>query len=235
MLILFDIDLTLVNTHGLGMTCLGRAGRSLFGPGFTSEGVDYGGRLDTLIIPDLLTNSGVEPTAANADKLRVGYAGELREALAGDGRSEALPGTHDLVDGLSSLGGITLGLLTGNFEETGTMKIEHAGFSVDRFAVRVWGDDSPHTPPARSHLPPVGIERFASMQGRPVDPEQVVIVGDTVHDVSCALDNGCRVLAVATGHHDADRLRDAGAHRVVDDLTRTQDLIGWLTSPTPTA
>jgi len=232
MLILFDIDLTLVNTHGLGMACLGEAGRSLFGPGFSSEGVDFGGRLDPLIIHDLLVQSGVEPTPDNARALRIGYADCFARALEGDGRSDPLPGALELVESLGTLDGVTLGLLTGNFEETGTLKIDRAGFEIGRFAVRVWGDDSPHTPPNRSHLPGVGIERYASLQGRAIEPEQVVIVGDTVHDVSCALDNACRVLAVATGHHDADRLTQAGAHRVVGDLTRTEDIVGWLTNPT---
>ncbi len=232
MLILFDIDLTLVNTHGSGMRCLQEAGRALFGPGFSAEGVDYGGRLDPLIVRDLLVNSGVEPTAEHARSLRAGYAERMHAAYnSGGARSEPLPGTHGLVESLSGLGGVTLGVLTGNFEETGTLKLRHAGFDMDRFAVRVWGDCSPKDPPHRSDLPPIGIERFASMQEGATDPQQVVIIGDTVHDVSCALDNGCRVLAVATGHHDADRLDRAGAHRVVGDLTRTEDIVAWLTDP----
>lgn len=235
MLILFDIDMTLVQTHGSGIRCLTDAGRSLFGDHFTAEGIEYGGRLDPLIIHDLLVNSKVEPSADNARSLRDGYAERMNAMYeSGEGKSDALPGTHDLVDSLAGLEGITLGLLTGNFEETGTLKLRHAGFGMDPFAVRVWGDCSPHDPPHRSHLPPVGIERFAAMQGSPPDPEQVVIIGDTIHDVSCALDNGCRVLAVATGHHDAGRLEQAGAHRVVGDLTRTEDIVAWLTTPAPT-
>ncbi|HCT45912.1 MAG TPA: phosphatase, partial [Phycisphaerales bacterium] len=48
------------------------------------------------------------------------------------------------------------------------------------------------------------------------------------HDVTCALDNDCRVLAVATGHATRQELEDAGAHLVVDDLTNTQDLLEWI-------
>jgi phosphoglycolate phosphatase len=233
MLILFDIDMTLVTTHGSGVRCLNDAGKALFGDGFSSTGIEYGGRLDPLIIHDLLVNARVEPSAEHAAALRAGYAQRM-QALheSGDAKSDALPGTHDLVDALADIEGITLGLLTGNFEETGTLKVRHAGFAMHPFAVRVWGDCSPHTPPHRSHLPPVGIERFAALHGRAIDPQQVVIIGDTVHDVSCALDNGCRVLAVATGHHPADQLTQAGAHRVVGDLTRTEELVEWLTTPT---
>lgn len=232
MLVLFDIDMTLLTTHGSGIACLTDAGRGLFGPAFTAEGISYGGRLDPLIIHDLLVNAGVDPTPDHAARLRAGYADRFRAAFErGDARSEALPGAPDLVRSLAAVPGVTLGLLTGNFAETGTLKLEHAGYTMDPFAIRVWGDDSPHTPPTRSHLPPVGIERFTTMQRRALGPEQVVIIGDTIHDVSCALDNGCRVLAVATGHDHADRLTNAGAHRVVDDLTRTGDLTEWITTP----
>lgn len=236
MLILFDIDMTLVKTHGSGIRCLTDAGRSLFGDHFTAEGIEYGGRLDPLIMHDLLVNSEVDPSPENARSLRDGYAERMETMYrSGDGKSEALPGTHDLVASLAGLDAVTLGLLTGNFEETGTLKVRHAGFDLEAFPIRVWGDCSPHDPPHRSHLPPVGMERFGSMQGRSTDPENVVIIGDTVHDVSCALDNACRVLAVATGHHDADRLTQAGAHRVVGDLTRTEDIVAWLTQPVQNA
>ena len=96
----------------------------------------------------------------------------------------------------------------------------------------MWGDDSPHTPPAREHLPPVGIDRHAALTGARLRAEEVVVIGDTIHDVSCALAHGCRALAVATGHHSADQLAAAGAHRVVQDLTHTGDIAAWLTAPT---
>ena len=54
MLILFDIDLTLISTFGSGMLALEQAGKDLFGPSFTIKGVEFAGRLDPLIIDDLL-------------------------------------------------------------------------------------------------------------------------------------------------------------------------------------
>jgi phosphoglycolate phosphatase-like HAD superfamily hydrolase len=55
-----------------------------------------------------------------------------------------------------------------------------------------------------------------------------VIVGDTPHDVDCALTHGCRALGVATGGHAADELRAAGAHHVTPDLADTTSLLAWL-------
>jgi phosphoglycolate phosphatase-like HAD superfamily hydrolase len=78
----------------------------------------------------------------------------------------------------------------------------------------------------------VGIDRHAALKGARLPSEQVIIIGDTVHDVACALANGCRVLAVATGHDPADALARAGAHRVVEDLSDTQGITTWLTNGT---
>lgn len=229
-LILFDIDRTLLDTDGVGIGCLRDAGRALFGDSFTADGVPFGGRLDPLIIRDMLGASGVEHTPEHALAMRRGYAERLGRALERPGAARALGGTAELIAALTALPEPpTLGLLTGNFEETGRLKLAAAGFDADAFAVRVWGDDSPHDPPAREHLPPVGIDRHAALKGARLASEQVIIIGDTVHDVSCALANGCRVLGVATGHHDADALARAGAHRVVEDLTDTHGILAWIT------
>lgn len=233
MLILFDIDRTLLETQAAGMHCLLEAGRALFGPSFTIDGVPFGGRLDPLIIRDILAASGVEHTPERALAMRRGYHERMIRVMAMPGSARALPGTARLVDALAPVPGLALGLLTGNFEETGRLKLSAAGFDTDRFPVRVWGDDSPFDPPAREHLPPVGIERYTAMKGVRPRSEDVVIIGDTVHDVSCALANGCRVLGVATGHDSADTLARAGAHRVVEDLSDTQGIHAWLTRSGP--
>ncbi len=232
MLILFDIDRTLLEARGAGMVCLQDAGRALFGDHVSAEGIEFGGRLDPLIIHDMLGRAGVLASPQNIRAMRSAYAERFARAIGVSATCTALDGTHELVEALSLLPAVTLGLLTGNFEETGRLKLAAAGFDIERFPVRVWGDDSPHAPPARDHLPPVGIERHASLHGTRLPPEQVVIIGDTIHDVSCALAHGCRVLAVATGHNTAAELAAAGAHRVVEDLSRTGDILAWLTEPT---
>lgn len=232
MLILFDIDRTLLETDAAGMACLLDAGRSLFGPSFTIDGVPFGGRLDPLIIREILAASGVEHTRERALAMRRGYHERMTGLMARPGSARALPGTAALVAELAAMGDdLVLGLLTGNFEETGRLKLGAAGFDADAFPVRVWGDESPFDPPAREHLPPVGVERYAAMKGHRPDPEDVVIIGDTVHDVACGLANGCRVLGVATGHDSADNLARAGAHRVVESLSDTQGIKAWLTAP----
>ena len=80
--------------------------------------------------------------------------------------------------------------------------------------IGAFGDEAP----SRPELVPVAAERFAVAHGTRIAPSCILVIGDTPRDVHCALENGCRALAVATGLHSIDVLRDAGAHVVVEDL-----------------
>ncbi len=231
MLILFDIDMTLLSSNHIGIDCLRDAGRSLFDSDFTVEGIVFGGGIDPVIVTDMLTLNNVEPTQVNIDAMRSTYHRLLVEIADERAIAQPLAGAHDLVHASATHPSQpTLGLLTGNYQETGTIKVVSAGFDPSLFTINAWGDCSPHQEPKRSHLPPVAIERYQAMKNTTLDPQSVIVIGDTIHDVSCAKVNGCRALAVATGQDDASTLRDAGADLVVDDLTQTEELIEWIMS-----
>ena len=226
MLILFDIDMTMITTGGSGMRAMVEAGVELFGAGFHAEGVSFAGSLDPVIFSEILINNGQVDTPEMHRRLRAVYARRL-EAKLTPGVARALPGVMELLDGVEK-SGATLGLLTGNFEETGSMKLRSAGIDPTRFAVRVWGDESPHAPPLREHLVPVGIARGCTVRGAALAGGEVVVIGDTPHDVRCASASGCRSLGVATGHFSVEKLAEAGATRVVRDLSDTRGVLSWL-------
>lgn len=230
MLILFDIDMTLISTLGAGMLALGEAGQELFGPSFSIERVDFAGRLDPLIIDDLLRLNGQAATDANRDAMRRGYANHLVSRLADPSRSHALPGVLPLLGRLRARQDVQIGVLTGNFPETGALKLRACGIDPAWFTINAWGDESPHSPPAREHLPPVAMARYKVIHSREIAPTSVVVIGDTPHDASCALANGCRALGVATGQSSIDTLRASGFHRVVENLSATDDIESWLMS-----
>lgn len=229
MLILFDIDATLITTGGAGRRAMVEAGRMLHGAGFHAEGVDFAGRLDPLILRDLLAANGVETTPAAMASIRETYRGALLAELASTGVAQPLPGVIDLLGVLARPGArATLGLLTGNFAETGSIKLRSAGIDPDGFAIRVWGDESPHEPPARDHLPGVAIERVSKAWGRAARGEEVVVIGDTPHDIACARAHGCRVIAVATGKFPREDLLHADL--TLPDLADVDGVLRWLTA-----
>jgi len=226
MLVLFDIDGTLLLTHGAGLRAMSRALADVHGPAASGEygfdGIDTSGRLDTHIWRDLSRKHGLADDDATHASFRARYCHHLEQGFAGESTSQALPGAIDLVERLHREPRVTLGLLTGNYPETGRLKVRIAGFDPDRFVIGAFASDG-HD---RRSLTPVARERFVERHGRPLPAEHTLIIGDTPHDVDCAKAHGCRCLAVLTGRHAADEL--AGADRIVADLTATDDLVAWI-------
>lgn len=227
MLVLFDIDGTILRTFGLGVRAMGQAGRELHGEHFDELLVEYAGRLDPLIINDLLVAHELDVNDDATHTFRLTYRKHL-ELILEDTPAELCPGVNELIDALERTEGVTLGLLTGNYPETGAVKLRSGGIDPERFIIQVWGEDSPHDPPARTHLPPVGIERYLESRQREIDPQDVVIIGDTPEDIACAASSGCRCIAVATGKFSTVELSAAGADLAVGDLSDTDAIVGWI-------
>ncbi|MGA0173339.1 MAG: HAD family hydrolase [Phycisphaerales bacterium] len=226
MLVLFDIDGTLLLTHGAGLRAMSRALADVHGPHACGEygfdGVDTSGRLDSHIWRDLSRRHGLADDDATHATFRTRYHHHLEQAFRDDAQAHALPGALPLVERLRREPQITLGLLTGNYPETGRLKVRMAGFDPDHFVIGAFASDGAD----RRALTPVARARFAERHGREVPAGQTIIIGDTPHDVDCAKAHGCRCLAVTTGRHPAEEL--VGADRIVADLTATEDLATWI-------
>jgi len=235
MLILFDVDATLITTSRLGIAAMGHAGREQFGENFNENTVEYAGRLDPLIIADLLAAHDQPVTHDAINAFHAGYRTHLARLLAERNTAKTCPGVPALLDALFAIKGLCVGVLTGNFPDTGRIKLAAAGIDTDRFHLHVWGCDSPHDPPARDHLPGVALQRYHTLHARHADPSQVWIIGDTPHDIACAKAHNCRSLGVATGMFDEENLRAAGADHTAPDLSQTDDIRRVLTGAPTTS
>jgi len=208
-LLLFDLDGTLLRTSGAGARAMERAGKFIWGDRFSLAGINFGGSLDPVILQQAATSGNLEFDDDRHRSFRSAYSSELTLEFAQATSAEALPGILDLLEGLRAAACATIGLLTGNYEETGCLKLTAAGFDPHWFSPRIWGDAAATRP---------GLVEHALRLHPEVLPEAVIVVGDTPRDVECAKVNGCRVLAVATGASSKGDLVHAGADVVVDDL-----------------
>jgi phosphoglycolate phosphatase-like HAD superfamily hydrolase len=227
MLVLFDIDGTLLTSLKAGLRGMQMAFLELHGVDVDFSDVEIAGRLDTLIWRDMTRKYGLPADAGAHEQFRDTYTRCLAQVFKERNTAEALPGTHALVDAVRATPNVTIGLLTGNYEATGMLKVRHAGFDHAGFVVNAWGDDGPD----RRSLVPVAMERYRSRHGTSVAAQRVVILGDTPHDVDCAKAHGARVLAVATGQFTVDQLRQAGADHVAANLSDTAELCKWIVNP----
>ncbi|MFK7958986.1 MAG: HAD family hydrolase [Phycisphaerales bacterium] len=216
MLILFDIDGTLLRTRRPGFDPFEDAGRALHGPAFSMAGVDYAGRLDPDIWRRAAEANGVDDPAGAEAAFRAQYARTFAAGFERGMECFALDGAIELVARVREDPGLTTGVLTGNYPETGRIKLGQAGFDVDGFDVQVWASDGLH----RRDLPPVALERWRAAGARTARAEHMVVVGDTPHDVDCARHAGARVIAVGTGpSYGRQELIPLGPDAFVEDLS----------------
>lgn len=217
-LLLFDIDQTLLDTAGAGRRAMQQAGTSLFGQRFSFEGISFAGKLDPLLFFEAARRCGLSNPEAEEVRFRHAYAAQLADELHRNCDSvRLLPGVLDLLTTLRTLdaeSGLVLGLLTGNYRQTASMKLQAVGIDAEWFPITAFGDEGP----SRPDLVPVAFRRYEARQARVADPSRVLVIGDTPEDVYCAKTHGCVALAVATGNYSTLQLADAGADVVLEDL-----------------
>lgn len=219
-LLLFDIDGTLVLTGRAGITAMQQAARELFGEDFSFEGIPLAGRLDGQIWGDAARRNGVDP--AEEPALRQRYFEHLSTCRPAPGKTWALPGSRAMVAQFHEEDGIDLGILSGNYPECGRYKLSVAGFDPAMFRCNAWGSDAG----TRRDLPPVAMECYRQLYGKPISPGEIAVIGDTPADIDCARNNGCLSIAVATGPaHDIHALEAAGPDILLVDLSSPDALL----------
>ncbi|NWG13616.1 MAG: HAD family hydrolase [Acidobacteria bacterium] len=225
--VLFDIDGTLLLSSRVGYRAMLEAAGHMVGRPVTLTGVDFAGRLDPEIWAGIAGLNEIENAASREAEFRASYTSILARMVREDDIVQLLPGVSDLVQRLRNDGAVTLGLLTGNYPETGLLKIRAAGLDPRDFPVAAWGCDGN----SRRDLPRVAMRRYAEKFGRPIPPNRVLVIGDTPIDIDCARANGCVALGVATGpSYSLGDLQASLPDLAVSDLADTEYLVSWILS-----
>ena len=225
-LVLFDIDGTLVLTGGAGVRAMTRACDEIVGSSNALHGVAVAGRTDWIILSDALERMGRDLDAQLFAALRDRYVTYLRDEIQvpGHGVKAVMPGIQALLDDLQARDGVYLGLLTGNFEAGARIKLEY--FDLWRyFQCGAFGDDAAD----RNALVPFAVSRAREFGVPDLAPHDILVVGDTPHDIACARAVGATPVAVATGMFTTEQLRDSGADIVFRDLSDTAAFTSLLT------
>jgi len=204
---LFDIDNTLLYTGGAGSFAMNSAFREIFGIEDGFGKVEFSGRTDLFIVSEGLRQHGVDGDVQRNIERFVSRYYELLPSALRDREGSLMPGFPELLDALS--GDAKLGLATGNFSRSAGMKLAHYG--IDSFFE---GGGFGEVSVDRAAVVKAAIENVADGRG----PEDVVVIGDTPHDITAALANGVRAVGVATGNYSVDDLQSSGADLVFENF-----------------
>jgi len=221
--VLFDIDNTLLYTGGAGSHAMNLAFAELFAVDDGFRNIEFSGRTDLFILQSGLAHGGIEGEPhGHVDAFVKRYV-ELLPASLVEREGHLMPGFPELLAALRDAGA-TLGLATGNFREGARLKLEYfdiAGF----FQGGGFGEVSLE----RADVVAAAIAAVANG----AHPSEIIVVGDTPHDITSALDNGAIGVGVATGTYTADQLRESGAHTVFKDFADWQAAAESLLNITP--
>jgi phosphoglycolate phosphatase-like HAD superfamily hydrolase len=217
---LFDIDNTLLYTGGAGGVAMSQAFEDLYGIPDGFMGIEFSGRTDLYILESALRKHGVEGSAAdNLEAYTARYYELLPESIENcRPKGHINPGFPELVLALAETSAV-IGLATGNFSRAGHIKLEAYGLG-GLFSAGGYGEISLD----RADVVADAIRNVADG----ASSAEIVVIGDTPHDITAATANGARAVGVATGHDSVDVLRDSGADEVFVDFTDWESAVGRL-------
>jgi phosphoglycolate phosphatase-like HAD superfamily hydrolase len=213
-LVLFDIDGTLVHTGHAGTQAFAKTFATEFSLHHGAEKMKFAGRTDVSLVREFFRIHALPETAGHFAQFFGRYVFWLDHILARS-QTQICPGVWELIHALRALPQPpTLGLLTGNIQLGAEIKLRH--FDLwDQFAFGGFADDHEE----RDHIAAAALARGRRVLGKHLQPQEVVVIGDTPFDVRCGKFIGAKTLAVATGGAKLEELKVLKPDWAVANLT----------------
>lgn len=215
-LILWDIDGTLIVSHGAGVRAMELALTKRFGVTCDLRQIDWAGRTDSWITGAVFKLVGLPDTPQNAHDYLEAYLELLPRELRDGPQGRVLPGVFELLETLHRRPDVAQGLLTGNLRRGAEFKLTH--YKVwHYFEFGAFADDSPQ----RNDLGPHALRRAKEKHAVEFSPAETFIIGDTPHDIACGQVIGAKTIAVATGKYSVAELQAHAPTAVFEDFADT--------------
>lgn len=218
-LLIFDIDGTLLLTGGTGRIAFERAFQELHGIEDSWGPVIPDGKTDQQIFWEIFDRHfKKQPTTAELEKIFSSYERHFKLEIDITPGFRVMPGVPELLNRLTALSHITLGIATGNIAPVAHFKLRRANLHT-HFRFMGTASDSHDRP----MLVKQAIERGRAIAG-PIDDQSVFVIGDAITDIIAAKENGVRSIAVATGSTSKQELANHNPDYLLDDLSHPKSL-----------
>ena len=224
-LLIFDIDGTLIASGGAGSSAMRAAFAALWGAEDGFKNVEFSGRSDRAIFRNAfqLCGLGDNLTPEQFQRAKRAYLRRLDQSLAAH-NGVILPGVVPLLQRLCQDETVTLTLGTGNFRNGALRKLRHYGLdgffrepTATGFRHGGFGDNV-------EERPLLVEEAIRSAQCHAGKHDTIMVIGDTVHDITAAKANNVIAIGVATGTASEPDLAHAGADVVLANLESVGDI-----------
>lgn len=220
LLLLWDIDSTLLYSGGAGEEALRQVLLNHFGILDDLGDIEIAGRTDTAIIFDICRKHKTHHLSAT-EFLEL-YLEHLPSSLAKK-KGGVFPGVREILEWSHAHPEVHNALLTGNVKKGAFFKLTHFGLDP-YFEFGAFGDDSMD----RNQLGPIALERARTQLNKDFHIHFTWVIGDTPRDIHCAQALGCKALAVGTGRYSVKALEAHKPDRVVSNLSDYSSIIRYL-------
>ncbi len=215
--VFFDVDGTLIRTGGAGKAAFAYTLSSVFGVRNVADRVQFAGRTDVSLVRELFALGGIEPTRTNFQRFFDAYPFWL-DFLLRRNTGEVIPGVWPFIRALQQVDKPpVLGLLTGNIRLGAEIKLRHFGL-WDVFQTGAFGDDAED----RARIAECARRRASQLLNTELAGHEILVIGDTPHDIRCARAIGAKTLAVLTGAGSRGQLGANKPDWLVEDLGRVE-------------
>jgi phosphoglycolate phosphatase len=210
--VLFDVDETLVHTGGAGARSWMAAFEKLYDLRADIGQHTSAGETDPQVARETFTAVvGHDPSDDELDRLYGQYLLHLADDIGVSEGYRVLPGVDDTLLALGQAG-VLLGLVSGAMEGAARTKLVPGNLNR-YFIFGAYGSDSPD----RAELTGIAIGKAARLHSG-LRPSQVFVVGDTPRDIDAAKAEGAVSVGVATGKYSISELESAGGDFVLGSL-----------------
>lgn len=199
-LLIFDVDGTLINSGGAGLRALNRAFKLLYNVEDAMGVVNPHGQTDIAIVEEIFVKKILrKPQDEEVRKVLKYYVTFLKEEVTASQGYRVLDGVKDTLEYLYSSNGFVLSLGTGNVQEGARIKLERGDLNK-YFPFGGFGDDDRE----RWKILRKAYDRCVELHG--MAPDAVFIIGDTPLDIKAGKTAGFKTIGVASSIYSMEEL-----------------------------
>jgi phosphoglycolate phosphatase-like HAD superfamily hydrolase len=219
-LLIWDIDGTLVDCGSAGRRAMDQTFKELFNIDHAFEGISMAGRLDQVILRDAFHKHALKECELETFYKR--YE-QVLDGILSQVDVHIYDGVQEILDFSATHKNIINVISTGNCEVGAWLKLKHAG--IDHYFEHGGFGCSFSE---REDLVGYIIRDIQNKYKVNFNKKDIVVIGDTPHDITSGKYHNATTVAVLTGHYSRAVLQSYEPTFIIDDFSCISDIIDIL-------
>ncbi|MEM4152543.1 MAG: HAD family hydrolase [Candidatus Pacearchaeota archaeon] len=213
-LIIFDLDQTLIDVFPFHNKATELTFKKIFNVKARMDEVDYVGKTIKRVLTELAILKKIPKSIRNKkiSKAIKNYNKNFISILPKDIKKFILPGVYTLIDKLSKDKNNFLIILTGDSEKIAKTILKRTNL-FKKFRFIVTGEHTTN----RIKLIKLAVKK-AHKETKEKKFKKIIVIGDSIHDVEAGKAVGALTIAVLTGHHTKNQLKEKKADYIFKNL-----------------